>query len=309
MNKVHVSEDYVERALALIGKAQLTEAEQLLDEALRNNFENDTVTTLLKYIGFWRERFTELEKKMSNPSQADYMLAQWGQFEEFAQRIGSIDERTIQSIRHCIFGNLKKWLEHQLGQAGADEGYILSRIARCHKGLGEYEKALNYLHAASHQINNRAETLAELGDCYALIQDMSKAKLLLREAFFISAKDVNLSVLESEMVQRLIRRLRENSISDKVLKEWLPVYAIIWGVFDLKRELRYNEYDALVQRVYALEREFGDTQEEELGARLINCYMHLIDHYMHVNETQSKIDETLLKIRSINPGVYNLYLK
>ena len=301
-------EDYLTSALTYIRNADLLGAEQLLIRALRNNYENRVVTTLLKYVGFWRERFVDLEKR-KELQRADWLLAQWARFEKFTQRVGPIDEQLLGAIRHGIFGDLKHGLMHQLQQEGADLGYLYTRIARCCKVLGEYEEALNYLRSASRQVDNRAAALAELGDCYALVQEIPRAKLLLREAFFISAKDVDLQVLESEMMRRLIARLRENKISDTLLKEWLPVYAIIWGVFDLKRELRYNEYVALTQRVYALEREFSDTKEEKLGAQLINCYMHLVDYYLHVNEVRVKIDEALLKIQSINPRIHSQYIQ
>ncbi len=300
--------DYLRQALTHIRSADLLRAEQLLNEALRYNYEDRVITTLLKYVTFWRERFVDLEKK-GELQRADWLLAQWIRFEKFAHRIGPVEEQLLGAVRRGIFGDLKQWLMQQSPHEGPDQGYLYTRIARCCKGLGEYEEALNYLRSASRQVDNRAATLAELGDCYALVQEMPRAKLLLREAFFISAKDVDLQVLESEMMQRLVDRLRANKIPDTLLREWLPVYAIIWGVFDLKRELRYNEYVALTQRVYVLEREFSDTQEEKLGAQLINCYMHLVDYYLHVNEMRAKIDEALLKIQSINPKIHSLYIQ
>ena len=301
--------EVVAEALSLIRTARLEKAEHYLSQVLRDSFEDHAITTLLKYVVFWKERFTELKKRSDNSDHIDYILGQWSTFEKFSRRIGTVDERIVHAFRSCVYGDVKGRLERQLQTAGADEGYICSRIARCYKGLGQYEKALEWLRGAVRHVENRAESLAELGDCYALTQDIQRGKLLLREAFFISPKDVNMLVLESELVNRLVQRLHSNKISDTMLKEWLPVYAVIWGVFNATRELRSDERAALVQKVYALEREFSDRQEEELGARLINCYMHLIDYYVHVKEAQSKIDEILLKMRSINPGIYSLYTR
>jgi tetratricopeptide (TPR) repeat protein len=186
---------------------------------------------------------------------------------------------------------------------------LLLRIGRCYKGIGEYDRALENLKTAGQQRREDPEILAELADCYALVNEVQASKAFFREAFFIGPQQVGIWGLESEMIRRLIAKVRELGFESPVLEEWLPVYGVLFGVFTVKRELRSIEYGKLKQSIYALEREFQDRNENEdvLMPRLINRYFWLIDHYVSTGEDRGKIDEVLLKLRTLNPAIYQQY--
>jgi hypothetical protein len=101
----------------------------------------------------------------------------------------------------------------------------------------------------------------------------------------------------------------DRGYQDAELREWIPVYGVLFDVLNVKRELRSIEFGRLKQSIYELEREL----REETGApelvrpRLINHYFWLIDHYKAVKEAQGKIDEVLVKIRSVDANVYHHY--
>jgi len=63
------------------------------------------------------------------------------------------------------------------------EPELLLRIGRCYKGVGNYEEALHYLEEASATKKDDAETISELADVYALVDEGRLAKALFREAF------------------------------------------------------------------------------------------------------------------------------
>jgi hypothetical protein len=58
-----------------------------------------------------------------------------------------------------------------------------------------------------------------------------------------------------------------------------------------------------------MENELRGNQEEKslLKPRLINRYFWLIDHYENNREDPSLIEETMLKIKLIDPAIYERY--
>ena len=186
---------------------------------------------------------------------------------------------------------------------------ILLRIGRCYKGLGNYEKALEFIEIASQQYSGNAEIMAELADCYSLVNENRASKVFFREAFFKNPQEINLSILESEYIHRLIDKLKKKGLKKPELNEWIPVYGIIYGIFNIKRELRPLEIGKLKQSIYKLEQSFfKDINKEEFCIpRLLNHYFWLIDHYVSTGEEKIKIEEVLKKIENINPEIYKEY--
>ena len=94
------------------------------------------------------------------------------------------------------------------------------------------------------------------------------------------------------------------------LAEWVPVYGLLYGVLNVKRELRALEFGKLKQAIFALENEVRDgdpSRRDVLAPKLINHYFWLIDHYVNVNDDRARIHEVLLKIKLLDPDVYKRY--
>ena len=120
----------------------------------------------------------------------------------------------------------------------------------------------------------------------------------------------NLVFLDSELIRCLIEKTAEKGYSGELLNAWIPVYGVLWGVFNMKRNMKSQEIGRLKQEIYALENEQKDPSRatEILTPRLINMYFWLIDYCQAQNDSKL-INETLLKIKIIDTTVYNLYVK
>jgi hypothetical protein len=90
----------------------------------------------------------------------------------------------------------------------------------------------------------------------------------------------------------------------------MPIYGCLYGIFSIKRELKQVELGRLKQSIFTLEFELRGKQEDRglLIPRLINRYFWLIDHYEKVQEDPQLIAETLLKIKLLDPSVYERYM-
>lgn len=302
-------QEFVQRANSALVEHRIAAATDLLEHALAADFENLEVVSALKYVNFWNERHQQLAALTNVFERGEYLLTQWRTFLDFSRRIDPRVESAIDALRAHVFRlALESYREVYQERANRDSD-LLVRIGRCYKGVGEFDKALRFLQSAGTQRPDDAEIMAELADVYALVNETAKAKAFFREALFLDAQRVDVTRLESELISRLVAAVAEQGYSGAALKEWLPVYGVLFGVLNVKRELRSIEFGRLRQSIYALEREFREGRSEVglIKPRLINRYFWLIDHYVAVKEAQDKIDEIYLKIRSVDANVYNHY--
>src|SRR5262249_22949137 len=125
------------------------------------------------------------------------------------------------------------------------------------------------------------------------------------------AQRVRLETMESEMMIRLVKAVRDMGHNGPVLPEWIAVYGHVLGVFNVKRELRSIEYGKLLQIVYNLERELmeGPGSRDLILPKLLVKYFWLVDHYSRSQEDRKRLHEVLLKIRSLAPKIYEQYTK
>lgn len=282
-----------------------------LENALKIDFEYPGIITALKCANFWIERQTRIETMNENYEIGEYLMAQWNHFTDYTSKFEKISEKCLFSIKQYIFARaLENYIELH-NNSSIYETEILLRIGRCYKGIGNYDKALEFIELAGQQKSGSAEIMAELADCYSLINEERASKAFFREAFFINPQDINLSIIESEYIHRLITKLLEMGYKEPELKEWIPVYGIIFGIFNIKRELRPLEIGKLKQSIYKLEQAYNKDSDivKYCLPRLINHYFWLIDHYVSTGEEKSKIEEVLKKIQAINPEIYNEYTR
>jgi tetratricopeptide (TPR) repeat protein len=287
------------------------EAIDLLEEALKIDFEYYGVTSALKCATFWQERKERLETITGMYEQGEFLFAQWDLFSRFLSQIGETSERCLYNVKQFVFGHaLQRFLEifHDSGLYDAD---LLQKIGRCYKVIGDFDKAIEFLGIANQQKSSSADIIAELADCYSLINETRNAKALFREAFFINPSQINLSSLDSGMIQKLVQKIKERGVPKDEIIEWIPVYGTIFGLFNITRELRPLELGKLKQSIYILEKEIQEQPEtiKVKKPRLLNHYFWLIDHFVTTGEDQSKIDEILEKIKFIDPVVYNEYIQ
>ena len=281
------------------------EAMGLLETLLERDISSPGAASALKCAAFWRER-EESGRAPSDPfERGEWLLAQWRLFQAFAERLGDVPETCMFAIKRFVFSSA---LDSYLAAAGPDGGSdpdVLLQLGRCCKGIGNYERAIDCLERANRERRDSPAILAELADCYSLVNEARAAKVFFREAFFIDPQAVELEGLESPMITRLAARLRGKGFGGLELAEWIPVYGAIWGVFSVKREMKPLELGKLKQSIFQLEKD--RPRQRQLLPRLLTRYFWLIDHYLMAGEQRQRIDEVLERIRELDPGVHAEY--
>jgi len=306
-------EELILRSYELFHKGSFQEAEKLYEKALSIDFENKDVIAGLKCSKFWIDRYKQLEAMGSDDfTKSEYLYNEWKSFSIFLKRLKTPFRQGVSVIKQWVFQTALTGYLNASSDMGSSDEEMLLRIGKCYKGMGDYDKALEYLESVSRKKRDDPEILGELADCYAFINETRIAKAFFREAFFIDSQKVNIDFLESELIVRLIEKLRVIGYSELVLKEWIPVYAVLWGIFNVKRELKPLELGKLKQSIFSLENRITDTDSQEersvLVPRLLNRYFWLIDHYIIINEPRDKVEEVLRKIHIIDESVYEQYI-
>lgn len=294
-----------------IKRREIGRATDALHEALRIDFDNREVMYALKCAGFWEDREKRSKDMLNHYERGEYLLSQWKAFLGFRRRLeGVFDDADYAFKRYLFSMALSAYDELALERHDAHAAELAFRRGQCLKGLGDLEASIACLEDSLKERKEDAWALAELGDAYALVDQTRTAKILFREAFFIQAQAVELESLESALIVRLIERVESLGYSGADLAEWIPVYGALYGVFNVKRELRPIEVGKLKQGIYQLENEVRETQEgrSRMVARLIHRYFWLMDYYIASREDRTKINEVLLKLKILDPAVYALYV-
>ncbi|MDR0447192.1 MAG: hypothetical protein LBH07_00825 [Treponema sp.] len=299
-----------------------------LNEALALDFDHAGVVFALKCLSWWQERLKKLAELEDDTDRGRFVFSQWKSFFDFLDRLGEpfsggkplsggklgeIDN-CLYAVKHFVFLTALGFFRNLLGEGdNQHDPALLLLVGRSYKGVGNFEEALKYMEQAARFRREDGETLSELADVNALLDENRAAKALFREAFFIDPQGIEIRNMESELILRLANMVRETGYSGQELLEWIPIYGTLYGVFSVKRELKLAELGKLKQSIFTLENEVrGKTgnQGENLGfliPRLINRYLWLIDHYEHIKADPVLIEETMLKIKIVDSAVYEKY--
>jgi len=285
-------------------------AAQTLEDALQVDFDNAELKHALKCVHWWIEQARRLDDFQNPYEKGGYILSRLKQYYAFLDLFDEDFEQCQYAIRHYIFSSALKYFHDLLGDGvNQHDPELLLLVGRCYKGIGAYDEALKYLEQAVRFKREDSETLAELADVNALLEETRTAKAFFREAFFLDPQKIDLRAMESELIIRLRKKVAELGYGGDELCEWIPVFGCLLGVFNVKRELKQVEAGRLKQSIFNLEAEFQGSEESKsyIKPRLLNRYFWLIDHYENIREDQSLIDETLLKIKITDPAIYERY--
>ena len=309
-------EELLHKAYDALKEGEIDSAESFLRMALEIDFEHQGVLYTLKCLNWWLEKIKLLENYRDAYEKGLFILSQWKSYYGFLDRIGEIqlvDKETCDScqyaLRRFVFSKaLDYFMVPMSSEVNAKDPALLLQVGRCCKGAGDWQEAMKYLEQARHIKKEDSGILSELADVYALLGEDRGAKTFFREAFFLDPQGIDIQGLESEMIQLLIKRVKELGYTGTLLAEWVPIWGNIWRVFHFVRELKPVELGRLKQSILSLENEYRNNKGgPEIKPRLLNRYFWLVDHCEHNRDSSSLINETLLKIKFLDPVVHEHY--
>ncbi|GMO50316.1 MAG: hypothetical protein Pg6C_13910 [Treponemataceae bacterium] len=307
------SKQILNPAYEFLKSGNTVRAKTLVEDALTDELDNPEVIFALRCVNFWAGKLDEPEGAVPE-DKGDFLFRAWKRFLSFVPDEDKKFGRCLYAVRIGVFSRaLDEFLE-ALGGAHKNqrEDELYRKAGICHKKLGEYETALSFLSQANTLRPDMPAVLAELADCYALCGNERMAKILFKEAFFLEPQQIDAAFLDCMMILHLMRQVEKKGYTGSELLEWMPVYGVLYGVLNIKRELRPTEASRIKQEIFRLEIELNETQSALIIPRLINHYFWLIDHF-HLAAVRgsgtalNEKEETERKIKGLNVAIYKLY--
>lgn len=301
------------QALKFVEECKIGDAEDLLKNTLPLDLDNKPIVQAIKLCEIWSEIFKGLAG-LSDFDKGELLVSKWKQFMSETGEVPEEYEKIVYSFRKGIFSLALEYYS-RISEEKDDElkAEILRKIGLCYKKLGSYEVALKFLTDANNvSTQQKSAIMAEMADCYAFCGETKGAKMLFREAFYMDAEKIDFYFLDSPLIKVLIKKVEEKGYSGSALHEWVAVYGIILGVFNVKRLLQAQEVVRLKQEIFSKESELKcqNCSDETLKPRLLLLYLLLIDYYNTSDvPVGSNIREIMLKIKLLDPEFHEQMYK
>ncbi len=299
-------------ALSFLEKGNPVQAQKIIGLLFEKDLDSKELIYTNRCCTYWidsKRRLTEIEDPFER---GERILEEWKNFRTFMSGEKFTFEPAFYALQRGFFSTaLENYTKHLDEKDSFQKAEAYRKAGLCYKKLGDFESAKSFLTEANNSFPNLPHILAELADSYSLCGEDRVSKVLFREAFFINPDDIELEFLDSELIKCLIQKTADKGYSGKQLLEWIPVYGILLGIFNIKRELHSQDVIRLKKNIYAMENEYKDPScnVEMLVPRLLYNYFWLIDHYVLTKEDTQKINEILIKIKVLDSSIYDMYIK
>jgi len=302
----------LQEVLKLLEQGKPEEAHELICPLFLEDIESKELEITNRCCMFWIDSSRRL-KSIEDPfERCENLFPEWKNYQSYISRIEGVYEPALYAIQKGFFSTALKDFETLFDEKDAfQRAEAYKKAGICYKELGDYETARNLVKESTSIYNNSASAIAELADCYCLCGDERIGKLLFREAFFINPEAIDLDFMESELIKFLIRTTKAKGYTGRQLQYWIPIYGVLHGILSVKRDLTSQEVAKLINNVYGMEAERRDPgcDSKVLTPKLLNSYFWLLDHYLKHNENNAKINELLLKIKILDPSIYEMYTR
>ena len=306
------TEKGLKEALHFLETADPVQAQLVIAKLFEHELGCEELSYTNRCCTFWIETSRRLSGISNSYEKGQQLLLDWKTFKEFLKRDKFVYRPALYAAKKGYFTAALEYYTKQMDEKDPfHRAEIYMNAGICYKKLGDFENARTCLSEANNIYPNIPSVLAELADCFSLCGEDRYGKVLFREAFFLDPESIDIDFLDSELIKCLIQKTKEKGHTGKSFNRWIPVYGVLCGIFNIKRELTSQEVGRLKQDIYAMENEYKDPScnTEILVPSLLNNYFWLIDHYILTHEGAPKVNEVLLKIKILDSSVYEAYIK
>ncbi len=301
----------IEDGIIYLGQGDFIQASQKFQQAVFFDLDNDLFASMLKMTDYWVEKLRRCDF-LPWPERSEFLFQSWNDFSNyFCAKLPVVADQVFFSIKNWVLDLNISLVKKSLHEHETVEKLLL--LARSYKMKGNYDIAIEVYDRGFLLTRDHAGLLAELADCYAVVDQETEARILFREAFFYSADKIEVGYLESAMVLNLIKKVKEQCGQDFSL-EWVGVYGVLWGIFNVSRELKPAEYAQMNQSIHMLRNEIEEVstdQRKVLVPKLIYRLFWLIDYYKNLNGDvdlfRQRIQASLLDIRFLDERIFQEY--
>ncbi|MGL4367398.1 MAG: hypothetical protein ACRCTQ_03865 [Brevinemataceae bacterium] len=275
-----------------------------------NSSENVPRDDVLKATRFWQKR-TECFS-YQNQSTGSVLFAEWENFVDFCKEYKISSYPIFLAVKSYIFKKIIDFLSRASRDLDNSDRNILVLLAYAFYEADMIDRSVETLEYVlgrfSDEDDYRVYTL--LGDIYAEIYPENHPKrdlavIMFNELFLKCMDTLDVDSIEYFEIHKLIQGIRGDLFPEREIKYWIPIYGYLYGGLTVRRNLRYEEYKKLQERISLLESEVRDQDKERLEIiipKLLNVYFWIFDYYiyqMHTLGGASQIYRRVLELLAL----------
>ena len=289
-------------------KGSIEEALECFSLILKKRYNDNIAESGIKCSKYWLVRLSKYTLMKEGYDKGRYLFDEWKKFESFYKSLKNVNLKVINSLSFFIFNSALEQLNKDNRINRLMDTELSFMIALAYKKIGDYKSALTQFEEVMTADINNSNIICQLADTYLLVDKVDRAKLLFREAFFIEPVGIDISLIDSNIIHNLISKIIEKKIEKEEINYWIPVYARIYGVFNVFREIIPVEFGKINQEIFFLESAVKDeiSYNNTMTARLINCYLWLYDYFRLQKRDDEKRQEIEKKIKNLSEDIFIL---
>ncbi|MEE1289926.1 MAG: hypothetical protein UHW86_02715 [Spirochaetota bacterium] len=309
-------------ALSLMADGCFNDAIMAFKEILKHDFSNESALLGGKCCNYWKTKIEKLCKEKEKKSFSYYktgslLFEEWNKFILTFNSSKETENIVLNCMMQYVLGLALEYFKKAEfeGDVSINVVQLFTIIAFLNKELGKIDEAICYFQKVIQTERFNADAYAQLGNCYELQGNERAAKIMLREAFFLDPAGIDLTKLEnSQLIAKIRYVMKQYEISEDTFVFWMPVYARVYNILDVKRELVNVEVARIQKHISSIKRELESNSEiiknknelEKFKAMLIIRYLWLYDYFQENESNKDEMKKVEECIKELSFTIYNI---
>lgn len=309
-------------ALSFLSDGCFSDAATEFKEILKQDFANESAESGGKYCNYWKSKIEKLKKERDKKSLSNYetgnlLYEEWKKFITTFKSSKETEVVVLNSVMQYVLGLALECLKktETEGDSSVNIASLFTLIGVLNKELGQFDDAICYFQKVIQIDHSNAGAYAQLGNCYELQGNERAAKIMMREAFFLNPAAIDLEKLEnSQLIARISNVMRQYDIATDTFVFWIPVYARVYNILDVKRELMANEVTRIQKEISDIKNELENNtgiiknknKTEKFKAILVMRYLWLYDYFLEKENAEDELKKVEARIKDLSFTVYNI---
>lgn len=265
---------------------------------------------VLKILQFWAERYFEIENFQNPSKKVSFLRELWSDFELYYSEYGISNQEIYLQIERLIRQQIIDLLVKKFQSSEIPDIEALILLGEYFVLSGEIKKAEETFSYANRLSPHNAEILAYLSEFYYKRGDIRQTNILLKEAFRINPEKVPIEKLKSDIILKAIH-LTEELGYHRNKKFWIPVIAVCFNIFDVKRRLLQEEFLKLEEECRNLNQLLMGPEEKAQVVKPILMYKYLLLMDSLLADGFMKSNKFVLyerQLRILDHKLYSMYI-
>ncbi len=300
----------------LIEEGNYSQAIIKLDHLMDMDPDYPGLTDSYRTAKFWVNRSNELNSMGKGKQTADFLMREWQDFKEYAEKNDMVNSTAYISAMKNIFFNASEHykIAFKAQESTADNFELLLNLGMCFLILEEYKASIETLEYARSSNKNNAQLNALLGEAYFNVNEISRSLLFFKEAFFINPSEIDITPLKSKPIRDLVKFVAERKPDCKDIREWLPVFGFTEDIFYSRRNINSEQIETIKREIYALEKNFKTLSKERIRdsniiPRLINKYIWMLDYFRFQNYNYESIMDIKNRLIQLDKDIFEDFFR